>query len=1011
MMVNSIGIKWRGIIIFCAIILLLITFFVVFNHPNYKSNYYGPSNNNVIPPMTSLLLSSQADPVYLYLNGVAGNKSILYGTQSNFTANITTTTDFVKLFVNGSAVTGWVEGHATYLKTLSAGLYEVTAATNTTGVANATYYEKINKTAPLLTITDTPGNFTYNGTKDNTSAAITTVNDQLAATLYIGGASKGSSTTRVSYLNATAGTYSGVFNTSGGQNYTSASVQTTSTISRATTVLSLTGYIGAGTSAANFTYNGTVEKFTGSVVSPASGVAGKLYVNGVTKTSPYANATAGTYIAVFNASGDVNYSSASATIAREISQAALAQTLTVFPSDKFTYTGSPPVIQDTLSGTQVSGQSGLSFVLDNNSVSTGSTFSASLSVAKYNFSALSDKYAGVHYKNNYTYSGTSGGNQNYTVTTSGITQVNITKATPVLSMTDTPGNFTYNGTKDNTSALLTTINSQLSASLYINGKNVSATKVRASYLDASAGSYSAVFNTSGNQNYTGDSIKIESTISKAVPKLSFSATPGDFIYNGSAELFTGSISTVNDQLYADLYINGTLEAVNNNVLSYSSSSAGLYDSRLSTSGNQNYIAGSMAINVSISKAKPVLYLNTSGNFTYNGKKAVTYYGIFSINDQLHAIVELNGKVINNMTSAGDSYEENPGTYLFNISTNGNNNYDKASMSKQYAIYPVHKVINSNVISFNGSVSDTVLTESQVLPAVFLINISRIMPGVTMVNLSNISDFIGLSGINLYTNASLSNQSLTISRLNNTACLGNSLPHAVNFFDVQPSFNESKTAAGGVYFFALNKIELGGFSNNTQNISLYKCSSSGGWDELPTYLIAEKDGISYYKAPSSSLSLYGIAKGYAYNAAENISNLTDEFISEVGLPSDYQWTVTYDNVNESQKALVSMLFTNPPGKYPAIFYNISNSSITGTQTCLTTYSPTNVKAGMPIVIPNGLPFTVYYSGSTSCKSLNIRTFNISQTAIIIFSIAFSFIVFLLVLNFLKRKARTTKPGRK
>ncbi len=529
-----------------------------------RARAYPP--NGVMPSITQGSLKTTTTPpaVKLYLQSLAvdtnatGGNAITYGTTSTFTANISS--GFVELWTNVTGTLAQTEPlthlTVTYSKSyLAAGYYQIIAGSNTSGIANMTLYEKINKATPTLSMTDTPGNFTYNGTKDNTSAAITTVNDQLAATLYIGGASKGSSTTRVSYLNATAGTYHGVFNTSGGQNYTSASVQTTSIISRATTVLSLTGYIGAGTSAANFTYNGTVEKFTGSVVSPASGVAGKLYVNGVTKTSPYSNATAGAYVAVFNASGDVNYSSASATIAREISQAALTQTLTVFPSDKFTYTGSPPVIQDALSGTQVSGQSGLSFVLDNNSVSTGSTFSASLSVAKYNFSALSDKYAGVHYKNNYTYSGTSGGNQNYTVTTSGITQVNITKATPTLSMTDTPGNFTYNGTKDNTSAAITTVNDQLAATLYIGGASKGSSTTRVSYLNATAGTYHGVFNTSGNQNYSSTRYKLARAISKATPNMTLTV-PANFTYNGSSGIATANLFSLNNQLSASWNLNG-----------------------------------------------------------------------------------------------------------------------------------------------------------------------------------------------------------------------------------------------------------------------------------------------------------------------------------------------------------------------------------------------------------------------------------------------------------------------
>ena len=167
----------------------------------------------------------------LYLNGVENaNKTITYGTQSNFTADISPTSDFVEIYVNGTKEALLAKGKATYLHSLSAGLYKVTAASNASGVSNVTFYETITKATPALSITDTPGNFTYNGTKDNTSATISTINGQLSASLYINGVKKSSTTTSTYYANATAGTYKGVFNTSGNQNYTSTSVSTQSII-------------------------------------------------------------------------------------------------------------------------------------------------------------------------------------------------------------------------------------------------------------------------------------------------------------------------------------------------------------------------------------------------------------------------------------------------------------------------------------------------------------------------------------------------------------------------------------------------------------------------------------------------------------------------------------------------------------------------------------------------------------------------------------------------------------
>ena len=495
--------------------------------------------NGVMPSTTQGVLKIVVvNVVNLYLQSLAedtnatGSNAITYGTTSTFTANISS--GFVGLWTN---VTGTMAqtGPLTHLTTtysksyLAAGYYKIIAGSNTSGMANVTLYEKINKAVPVLSLTAALANFTYNGTKDNTSAAITTINDQLTAKLYIGGASKGSSTTRISYLNATAATYPAVFNTS----------------------------------------------------------------------------------------GDQNYSSASVTIARKISQAALTQALKAFPSNSFTYDGSVPTMQDTLSastGKFVGGQSGLSFTLENDSVSTTSTGSSALSSSAFNFSALPGNYAAA---GPYSYTSVGSGNQNYTITTNPAYAVTINKAVPVLLIADTPGNFTYNGTKDNTSAAITTINDQLTAKLYIGGASEGSSTTRISYLNATAATYPAVFNTSGDQNYSSASVKTTSTISRAVAALSIGST-GNFTYDKDLETFTGTVRSVGDQLIARLYVN-TSTSPANHYLSiestttstiYSNATADSYMAMFNTTGNQNYSSGSIATHATILKAPQSLFTVT-----------------------------------------------------------------------------------------------------------------------------------------------------------------------------------------------------------------------------------------------------------------------------------------------------------------------------------------------------------------------------------------------------------------
>ena len=74
--------------------------------------------NGVMPSVS--FGSVQSTTITLYLNGVSdANTSITYGTQSNFTAVISLSTDYVSLYVNGTKVVSLTQGKAIYLKTLA----------------------------------------------------------------------------------------------------------------------------------------------------------------------------------------------------------------------------------------------------------------------------------------------------------------------------------------------------------------------------------------------------------------------------------------------------------------------------------------------------------------------------------------------------------------------------------------------------------------------------------------------------------------------------------------------------------------------------------------------------------------------------------------------------------------------------------------------------------------------------------------------------------------------------
>ena len=114
-------------------------------------------------------------PLISYLNGVINaNNSVASNTQSNFTVIAPTNDYYVSIYINGTEVVPLTKGKATYLKTLPAGLYKVTAHSNSSEIFNVTYYERVTPPSVLLSTFEEshlPSGYTwyvtYDGTEDN----------------------------------------------------------------------------------------------------------------------------------------------------------------------------------------------------------------------------------------------------------------------------------------------------------------------------------------------------------------------------------------------------------------------------------------------------------------------------------------------------------------------------------------------------------------------------------------------------------------------------------------------------------------------------------------------------------------------------------------------------------------------------------------------------------------------------------------------------------------------------
>ena len=97
---------------------------------------------------------------------------------------------------------------------------------------------------------------------------------------------------------------------------------------------------------------------------------------------------------------------------------------------------------------------------------------------------------------------------------------------PLLNFTKECSNYTYNSSSACTTvAQIRSYDNQLSASLYLNGNFIGTTRSTISNTTSQPGVYHYLFTTSGNANYTGESISYNFTISSA----SFSKPSGSIV--------------------------------------------------------------------------------------------------------------------------------------------------------------------------------------------------------------------------------------------------------------------------------------------------------------------------------------------------------------------------------------------------------------------------------------------------------------------------------------------------
>jgi hypothetical protein len=278
---------------------------------------------------------------------------------------------------------------------------------------------------------------------------------------------------------------------------------------------------------------------------------------------------AGTYAYEWFANDTEGNVNSTGSLAYSVNKAVPGLTINILPSNSVT----------NGTETNVAGlgcPSGLTCTLYRDGVAVSNPDIANLSVGIYN----------------YVYSTT--GNENYTSDSASATlSVGINKIVPALSISILPSNSVTSGTQTNVTGL--GCPSELTCTLYRNGVAVSNSDIAA----LAAGTYTYVYNTTGNENYTSAIASATLGVNKIVPTLSISILPSNSVENGTETNVTGSGCP--SGLTCTLYRNGIpIVGSNSNVETLA---AGTYTYVYNTTGNENYTSAIASATLTVQNAE------------------------------------------------------------------------------------------------------------------------------------------------------------------------------------------------------------------------------------------------------------------------------------------------------------------------------------------------------------------------------------------------------------------------
>jgi hypothetical protein len=274
---------------------------------NYSCNATATQNYTAPTTQSSILVINQSNTTTeLRLDGNRGNKSIIYGSQTNATAN--TSALALTLYRNGAPI--GTNSIVSDVGTLAAGNYTY----NATNPGNENYTASREIWTLQINKSITYVNLSLNGAENNvtliypqTITAIFSTNN-LAATMYRNGAPINGENNTLVTLAANAAPYNYTVINTGNENYTASSKTFFVTLNQNITTCSL-----SVNPAGSATYNETINASC-SCANPEAGGEAKLWRDGTNVTIAENNIPtllgANSYTYICNSSATENYSSA-----------------------------------------------------------------------------------------------------------------------------------------------------------------------------------------------------------------------------------------------------------------------------------------------------------------------------------------------------------------------------------------------------------------------------------------------------------------------------------------------------------------------------------------------------------------------------------------------------------------------------------------------------------------------------------------------------------------------------